>query len=278
MLEENFQEIDKKFLDTFADFYLFPNKKENQNKIIELAEDGQFNSAIICLKKRFKFDKVCFFLNFINKFGKDEKYLKLVYMFEQLEINQKFFAKYNKVYEKVRKQNFQNETYVFPLEWTLKGVNCRDDGLIFTPFNPQEKLRMSAYSKVRELREIYMDTKYYQIKNEVLEVFMKEYLDGKTQYAHILSTLDRADCVMGIDSKLMVDIEKKIYNDYYNDTSSKKKAFDFVDVIYSSYRNDYSVPFKITSLNQDMVGEAEGALYRLTIKDYKEPYTFIRKG
>ena len=267
MLEENFQDIDRDFLTVVSRYYLRPNRK-NQMKLVELAENGQFNAALICLKDWFKFDKLSFYVNFVEKFGRNDKYIKLIYMFEQYTINKKMLNDLEKRIEKLCQKNWPLGTYAFPLLWMRDGsVKCIDQGLIFTPFNLLEKIRLNAYSEIRELRKQFLDSKYYQLKSEATSMFLKEFLDDKPQFAGILNMLDKCNNTIILEPDISENVEELIYYDYVRHKNDEVYAYNYADMVMSILGTKHTQLCKKTFIDYTALETAHQIFYNLHNRD-----------
>lgn len=267
MLEENTKEIDYKFLNVISRFYLKDNRT-NKKALIELAESGQFNAALICLKRGFKFDKNLFLYSFINLFGKNQKYLEVIYAFEEYDKFRNEINSLKKEVSSVTKKNWQLGTKVFPLFWTRAGeINCIDDNLSFSAFNLHEKIRSLNYAKIRQLREEFKATRYSQMKNEVSLIFLKEFLNDKPQFASILNMLDKSDDIIIFEPDISENIEELIYFEYANNPDDPIKSYYFADMVLSSIGSEHAKIMKKRCIDGGAVEEIQKIFNTLAQKD-----------
>lgn len=256
MLEENTKDIDLEYLSIISRYYLKPSRK-NRKAIIDLAERGQLNAAVFCLKQNYKFDKTCFYLNFVNLFGKNEKYLKLIFMFEEYNKFRYYTNLLDRVASEASRKNWELGTHTFPLIWTKNGeIQCIDKNLVFDPFIKSEKLRAYTYANLRDIRKNFMDTKYFKLKCEVSEIFLKEFLNDKPQFATILNMLDKIDNIVIFEPEISDNMERLIYFDYMKHKQDDISSFNFADMIMLNFGSDHSPLLSKNHFDYDTVDEA----------------------
>ena len=241
MLEENFKDIDDDFL-TLIGRYFHKSSFKTKRQIIQLAENGQFNAAIFCLKEKIKFDKKNFIYNFIKTYGTNEKYILLFEAINNLTSNK---AQY-KIFDELLTAMHENKIYntkVHPLIWMRNGeVACIDENVFFTDLlnNKLEILRMEKYAKLRQLRSFYLESDYFAKKCRATEVFLEAFLDNKPMFANVLNLIDKIEDIMVLEPDISENMEKLIIKKYQAHPSDPILAYSYANLYITAMQCDHA--------------------------------------
>ena len=242
MLEENFKDIDDDFL-TLIGRYFHKSSFKTKRQIIQLAENGQFNAAIFCLKEKIKFDKKNFIYNFIKTYGTNEKYILLFDAINNLTSNKA----QRRIFEELLSAMHENIIYntkAQPLIWMKNGdVTCVDENVCFSDLinNNFEILRMKKYVKLRELRDFYIETDYFAKKSRATELFLAAFLDNKPMFANVLNLIDKIEDIMVLEPDISENMEKLIIKKYQAHPSDPILAYSYANLYITAFQCDHAV-------------------------------------
>ena len=246
MLEKDFKDMDNDFMTAFSRFKLNRSAK-NKARLRILAENGQFNAALVCFMENIHFKRAKFKQNFDVIYGESELFQKIIETYEDFDIDRRTIKRDEKNLDSllktlISKYNMKVKPQVVDDYGEIRSV---DEDIVFSGFltNEHEEGRGKVYGDLCEMRKIYNLSLFMQGRVDVMMMLKSELEKGRVQYAGLLDYITKSNDYVVLPLEVQKKVTTTIVNNYTKDRSNPSYAFAFANMVdmYGQTKVDYGV-------------------------------------